>query len=172
MIFSILTGFVLLDERDDQTLTALQVTPLPLSTYFAYRITVPIILTIALMFVILPLGGIGVLAPWKIAITAIAAAPMAPMFALFLASLAQNKVQGFALAKLAGLPLLLPTFAFFIDSGWEYAFGLIPSYWPMKVYWMLSAGEPGVWFFVLVAVVYQLALTQALLRRFSHVMHR
>jgi len=172
MIFSTLMGFVLLDERDDQTLTALQVTPLSLNSYFAYRITLPIVLTVTLLFVIFPLAGVGVLAPSRILITAIAAAPTAPMFALFLGSVAQNKVQGFALMKLAGLPLLLPTFAFFVDTAWEYAFGIIPTYWPMKVYWMLEAGEPGIWPVVFVAVAYQLILTWVLLRRFNVVMHR
>ena len=45
--------------------------------------------------------------------------------------------------KLTGLPLFIPIFAFFIDSAWEYAFGIIPTYWPMKTYWLLQAGEPG-----------------------------
>src|SRR5688500_9873024 len=31
-------GFVLLDQRDDRTLTALQVSPVPLSIYLAYRL--------------------------------------------------------------------------------------------------------------------------------------
>jgi fluoroquinolone transport system permease protein len=36
-----LLGFLLLDERDDDTLTALLVTPLPLEDYLAYRIGLP-----------------------------------------------------------------------------------------------------------------------------------
>lgn len=42
MVFGVVTGFLLLDERDDRTLTALQVTPLPLRAYIFYRVTVPI----------------------------------------------------------------------------------------------------------------------------------
>ena len=34
-------GFLLLDQRDDDTLTALQVTPLSLNGYLVYRLTVP-----------------------------------------------------------------------------------------------------------------------------------
>ncbi len=37
-------GFLLLDERDENTLTALLVTPLPIGAYLAYRITLPLIL--------------------------------------------------------------------------------------------------------------------------------
>jgi hypothetical protein len=52
-----------------------------------------------LMFIIFPLSGLDDLPPFHILLTATAAAPLAPMFALYLASIAQNKVQGFALLK-------------------------------------------------------------------------
>jgi fluoroquinolone transport system permease protein len=171
MIFSMLTGFVLLDERDEQTLTALSVTPLSLNNYFAYRTAIPILLTVVLLFAIFPLSGIVTLSPGKVLIAALAAAPIAPMFALFLASVANNKVQGFALMKLTGLPLFIPIFAFWVDSGWEYAFGIIPTYWPMKTYWLLQAGEPGVLIHFLVGFVYIGILTWLLVKRFNKIMH-
>ncbi len=172
MVFSMLTGFVLLDERDENTLTALAVTPLSLNLYFAYRIAIPIALTIILLFLIFPLSGIVALAWGDILIAALAAAPTAPMFALFLASVANNKVQGFALMKLTGLPLFIPIFAYFVDSTWEYAFGIIPTFWPMKTYWLLQAGGPGVWWHLAVSLLYQGALVAVLVRRFNRIMHR
>lgn len=170
--FSVMVGFMLLDEKDDNTLTALQVTPLPLNSYIAYRVFVPVLLTIVMMFIIFPLAAIDSL-PWQsLLVAAVAASPMSPMFALYLASMAENKVQGFALMKLSGLVLFIPIFAFFIQSGWELAFGLIPTYWPMKVYWMLTAGETGVWLYVLVSIVYQLLVTWIFVQRFNKVMHQ
>lgn len=97
---------------------------------------------------------------------------MAPMLALYLASHAQNKVQGFALMKLSGIVLFAPIAAYFVDSGWEYAFGVVPTYWPMKVYWMLEAGEPGVWSFLVVGVAYQSVVTAWFVRRFNRTMYR
>ncbi len=170
--FGVLTGFLLIDEKDDQTLIALQVTPLPINKYLAYRVTVPVSLTLLLMFVLFPLSGLGGLDWSEILLTGIVSAPMAPMFALFLASIAQNKVQGFALMKLSGMVLFLPIFAFFIDSSWRELFGIIPTYWPMRVYWMLEAGESGVWPYALIAVVFQSGLTWLLARRFDRVLHR
>ncbi len=41
-------GFLLLDQRDDQTLTALQVTPLRLTGYLIYRISLPLVVSIIL----------------------------------------------------------------------------------------------------------------------------
>lgn len=170
--FGVVTGFLLIDEKDDRTLTALQVTPLTLRAYLAYRVSIPIALTVILMFVIFPLADLDALTPAEILLSAIAAAPMAPMFALYIAAIAQNKVQAFALMKLSGIVLLMPVFAYFVDSGWEYVFGLIPTYWPMKVYWMLDVQAPGAGWFILAAVLVQGGLTLLLVRRFERVMRR
>jgi len=172
IMFGTVIAFLLLDEKDDNTLAALSVTPLTMTAYIAYRVAIPILLTIAIMFVIFPLANVTVFDPVAILLTAIAAAPTAPMFALYVASYAQNKVQGFALMKLSGVLLFLPIIAYFIHSRWEYAFGVVPTYWPMKVYWMLEAGEPVVWPFLLVAVVYQSLVTLFLVGRFNRVMWR
>lgn len=173
VIFAVLIGFLLLDEKDDKTLTALQVTPLSLNAYLAYRIIVPVVLTIVMMFILFPLAGLDELPGWQMLLVAIAAAPLSPMFALYLASFAQNKVQGFALMKLSGVILFVPIFAFFVHSGWELAFGIIPTYWPMKVYWLLTSGQTsGLWVYVLIAVVYQSAVTALFARRFNKMMLR
>jgi len=169
---SVLSGFLLLDEKDDNTLTALQVTPLPLNHYIAYRVVVPVLLTIGLMFVVFPVAGLGTLPAAALLLTAVAAAPMSPMFSLFLASIAKNKVQGFALMKLSGMVLLAPVFAFFVGSKWEYAFGIIPTFWPMKVYWMLEAGQEPVWPVFLTALIYQSLVTWFFVKRFNRTMHQ
>ncbi|MFZ6029240.1 MAG: hypothetical protein ACOYYS_16125 [Chloroflexota bacterium] len=171
VIFSVVIGFLLLDEKDDRTLTALQVTPLSLNRYLAYRIAIPVVLTFVMMFIIFPLSGLDDLPPLYILLTATAAAPLAPMFALYLASIAQNKVQGFALMKLSGAILFVPIFAFFGDYTWELLFGLIPTYWPMKTYVLLTSGRAEhAWIYLLVAVVYQSAVTWLFARRFNRQM--
>jgi fluoroquinolone transport system permease protein len=172
MVYGVVTGFLLLDEKDDRTLTALQVTPLPLNSYIIYRVAVPIILTFVLMFAIFPLANLTPFNVRTILISAIAAAPMAPMLALLLASFAQNKVQGFALMKLTGIVLFAPILAYFAPQGWELAFGIFPTYWPMKVYWLLYEGATNVWLYVFIAVVYQSLVTVFLARRFYKVLHQ
>jgi fluoroquinolone transport system permease protein len=172
MVFGAVIGFLLLDEKDDRTLTALQVTPMPLTSYLIYRVSVPIILTILMFFIVFPLANLTTFDARMILICGIAAAPMAPMLALLLASIADNKIQGFALMKLTGVFLLAPIFAYFVTSNWELAFWLLPTYWPLKVYWMLSASEPNVWLYVAIAVVYQLLVTVFFARRFYKVLHQ
>jgi fluoroquinolone transport system permease protein len=174
MVFSVLIGFVLLDEQDDNTLTALQVTPLSLYGYLAYRIIFPIILTIIMVPFLFPFSRLSTLSGPESLLAAVAAAPIAPMFALYLASVAQNKVQGFALMKLSGLILLLPVFAYFTAPPLEYLFGLVPTYWPIKVYWLLETGGSfsSVWPFILVSWLYQGALIWLLAKRFYKKLHQ
>ncbi len=172
VIFGLVIGFLLLDERDDGTLTALTVTPLSLNNYFTYRIVVPMLLSIVMAFFVYPIANIGNINSFSLLLAAIVAAPMAPLFALALASIAQNKVQGFALMKVSGFISFPPIFAFFMESNWEIAFGIFPSYWSMKIFWLLEAGQPYPWLLVLAGLCYQIFLIVVFIRRFSRVMHQ
>ncbi|MEP7272646.1 MAG: ABC transporter permease, partial [Acidobacteriota bacterium] len=51
-------GFLLLDERDDRTLLALRVTPLPLSNYLAWRLSLPMLLSVVVTLAAFPLAGL------------------------------------------------------------------------------------------------------------------
>jgi hypothetical protein len=138
-------GFLLLDQRDDNTLTALQVTPLSLNGYLAYRISLPLLVSFLTTLVMVPLVGLGPI-DWPAHLAAaVCSAPLAPIFALFNAAFAQNKVQGFAVMKASSVISIPPLVAYFVTSGWQWLFGLVPTYWPVKVYWLLQAGSPSVW---------------------------
>lgn len=145
-------GFLLLDQRDDQTLTALQVTPLTLNGYFAYRIIAPTALSFAITIVMFPITGLLDLPPLSVAAVALSSCLLAPLYALFLGTFARNKVQGFALAKGLGILLVPPLIAYFVRSPWQLLFGVDPLYWPAKFLWSLNS--PGVaWVYWLVGIL-------------------
>jgi fluoroquinolone transport system permease protein len=171
-LVGVVIGFLLLDERDDRTLSALQVTPLPLGGYLAYRLLIPVGLSVLLTVIVFPLAGLNQVGFWDLLAVALAGAPYAPIFALFLATFAQNKVQGFALQKASGVIGLPPVLAYFVSMPWQLAFGIAPTYWPAKVWWLALEGDPGVWLAALVGVVYQSLLVVLLLRRFNRIIHR
>jgi len=171
-LFGVVIGFLLLDERDDGTLTALQVTPMPLNSYLVYRVTLPMLISLILTTLTFPLARLVTFPlPYLMAV-ALLAAPLAPVFALFLAVTAKNKVQGFAVMKGMGSIMVLPLVAYFVQSTWQLAFGLVPTYWPLKLYWVLDADEPGAWIYFAIGAVYQLVLLVVLMRRFNTEMHR
>lgn len=171
MLVGMVLGFLLLDQRDDHTLTALQVTPLSLNGYLAYRISLPLLIALVMTLLVVPLAGLGRVDPLAHFAAALCAAPLAPMFALFSAAFAQNKVQGFAVMKATSVVSLPPLIAYFIHSGWQWAFGLVPTYWPVKVYWLLQAGDPAGWLALAFGLVYEACLIGLLLRWFNAVMH-
>ena len=172
VLFGVVIGFLLLDERDDGTLTALQITPIRTNDYLLYRVSMPIILSAILTVVAFPMAGLAQLPLGSLVMVAVAAAPLAPMFALILMLLAQNKVQGFAVMKGLGGILFLPLLAYFLQPPWQFIAGIIPTYWPLKLYWVLDAGEPGAWIFFAVSWVYGALCLVVLMRLFNRKLYR
>ena len=72
--------------------------------------------------------------------------------------------------KAAGAANWPPVIAYFVPGYRQLLFGIVPHYWPAKVFWMLEAGESGFWVFLLVGWAYQSLLIWLLLKRFLRVM--
>ena len=165
-------GFLLLDERDDHTLTAIRVTPLTVEDYLAYRIAVPMLVSLPVMVASIAIADLVTMEPGLAIAASILAAPVAPLYALFVASFAANKVQGFALLKGAGVLAWPPVIAWFVSPPWQVAFGVDPLYWPVKLFWMLEAGESGAWLYFFAGLAHQTLILAMLLRRFKTVITR
>jgi fluoroquinolone transport system permease protein len=172
MLAGIVVGFLLLDQRDDQTLTALQVTPLTLSGYLSYRITVPTVVSFVVTLAMPPLAGLLDIGPVATVIAALSSCLLAPIYAVFLGAFASNKVQGFALAKALGVLLIPPLVAYFVNPPWQILFGLDPLYWPVKVFWLVEANAVIAWVYLAVGSVMQLFVLRFLLHRMNRMNHR
>lgn len=169
-ITGMVIGFLLLDHRDEGTLPALGITPLTFEGYLAYRLTVPMLVAFAVTLLTFPIAGV-VVSPTVAVLSAIAAAPAAPLFALFLAGFARNKVQGFALMKAAGVVFWPPLAALFVAMPWQLLFGISPFYWPGRVYWSALDGENYWTVWMVPALAWQGLLIWLLLRRYRRVAH-
>jgi fluoroquinolone transport system permease protein len=165
-------GFLLLDQRDDGTLMALQVTPLTLRGFLIYRLAVPVAVSLLFTALTLPLLGVAQSGPGMLTLAATIAAPLAPIYALFMAAFAANKVQGFALMKAAGVVTWPAICAWFLPMPWQVCMGFVPHYWIAKFVWVAEEGGSGLWVYGVVAVLVQGALLWPLLRRFETVLHR
>jgi fluoroquinolone transport system permease protein len=154
-------GFVLLDERDARTLTALRVTPLSMQHYLAYRIALPLLLGTASTLIGYPLTGITPLPFPSLLVIAIVAGFSAPLLALVLAVAAPNKVAGFAVVKVMNAVNLLPVVAYFVPIPLQFLAGILPTYWPMRALWSAAAGEPYVVHLLIGGIVAGAALVVA-----------
>ncbi len=171
MMAGTVIGFLLLDERDEHTLTALLVTPLPIGAYLVYRFTLPLILGFAVTCVTYPLVGLAPISAVDLIVVAGLASFGGPFAALFLAVLAENKITGLALTKVWQGIGMIPLLAYFVGSDWQLLAGIVPTYWSMKVVWLAAAGEPYAWHAV-VGLGVNLAVLWLALRRFSTILHR
>lgn len=170
-IFGMIIGFLMLDERDDHTLTALQVTPLSMNDYFIYRISLPLVLSVISTLICFPFIGLAQAPFLPLVLACVSASLIGPIIALFLASFASNKVVGFALMKSMGGILVIPLAAYLFGDPWQLFFGILPTYWPIKVFWLAHEGAP-YWHYFLIGVLYNLMLLWLLLKRFNRVMYR
>ena len=162
-----LGAFLVLDEVDADTLTALRVTPVPLSTFFGYRAgTVMVVTTV---YVVATMSLSGILAPALIPALipiGLLAGLSAVVTLLLIVAVASNKIQGIAMVRALGMLIAgLPCLPWFIDSPWNLAFGVLPPYWAAKAFWVAS--DHGTWWpYLVVGVVYNVAVTWPLFRRF------
>ncbi len=165
-------GFLLLDQRDDRTLTALQVTPLTVEGYLVYRTAIPMAVSVPVMMASIAIADLVTIGVFPALAAAVQAAPVTPLYALFVGAFAANKVQGFALLKGAGVLTWPPIMAWFVSSPWQLAIGIDPLYWPLKLFWMLESGSTSTWPYFLGGLTYQSLLIVVLLNRFKHAISR
>lgn len=132
-------GLIMLDERDEGTLAALRVTPLPHSTYVGYRLLMPALLAILLTVAAWPLAGLAL--SWPLAAAAAALASLeAPVIALAMAGFAGNKIEGLALTRGLSILLFSSIAASMLPPAWQAACWWNPFYWPFKLF---TAGAGG-----------------------------
>jgi fluoroquinolone transport system permease protein len=170
MLIGAMCGFLLLEDKDQHTLAALRVTPVPPVTYPLYRAGITVVLTVTSIEATLALSPIF---PARLLVAAIPVAAVAGLVAvligLLMAAVANNKVEGLAIIRAIGiLVFVIPLIPFVLDLDprAELLFGVLPSYWPAKALWQVMDGGTA-WPYLLAGAVYSVALALPLLRRFA-----
>ena len=134
-IFSFISAFLILDERDEHILTVLRVMPISRNNYLIYRMLFISIIAFIVLLIFPPISGL----IDNTQFSYIAYIPVAILFALFtpfiallVSSFATNKVQAFAIFKIGGSVFILPIFAFLLNLDTiKYIFSPIPNFWSM-----------------------------------------
>lgn len=127
------TGFMLLDEREEQVLAAIAVTPLGKRGWVVYRVAVPVSATALMGAAAVYLTGLEPPPVGHLLVIVVLAAVEAPVATLFLAAFAANKVQAMALAKAATLVVVAPFAALLVAPPWQYLAGALPQFWVVKL---------------------------------------
>ncbi|WP_442604003.1 hypothetical protein [Paenibacillus sp. KN14-4R] len=136
LILGVMSGFMMLDERDENVINYYAVTPLTKSGYMWYRLLLTIVLTVIYSILLLTFSGLTPVRPMNLLLLLPMMAMEAPILALFLAAYASNKVEGLALSKGASLLIIAPIIAYFAPVPWQYVGGFLPTYWISKTFFM------------------------------------
>jgi len=165
-------GFMLLDEKDDNTLKAMLVTPIPIKQYLLYRVGLPVILTFFIIIFMMLFINQALVPMWQLILIALGGALTAPIITLFFATVADNKVQGFAYSKFGGISGWTILIGWFVPEPWQWLIGLYPPFWVIKAYWLALEHRGGWWLVLIIGIVLQLGLINLLIQRFKTIAYR
>ena len=133
-VFGAVTGFTLLDDKDDKVLMSLKITPISTKMYVFVKVLIGYIFGfIATLIIILFTGLLSGVAWWMVLLISFIASLQAPFLALVVNSFAANKVEGFVVMKATGMTLILPAVAFFLTDWKEFFLIIAPGFWPARM---------------------------------------
>ena len=133
-IFGALTAFTLLDDKDDDVLLSLKVTPISVKVYVLVKLMISFIFGfIATLVITLATNFLPGSSFLIILLISILGALQAPGVALIVNSFSSNKVEGFVIMKMSALILVFPVLAFFVQSWQEVFLVFAPGFWSARM---------------------------------------
>lgn len=166
-LVGVIFGFLLVEEKDQRTLIAIEVTPTSMKRYALCRLLLPTALGFVTCTMMVLIINQAVLPLGKLVLLALCASPTSPIIALFLATYSDNKIEAFAVAKFAGIGGLTILFGWFVPGPAQWLFGLFPPFLASKAYWMALEGEPLWWLAGLAGFALQIGLVVLLAHQFQ-----
>jgi fluoroquinolone transport system permease protein len=168
LVLGAIAGLLMLEGCEDNTITALRVTPASLRGLVAYRIAFFSVVCTASILLGAPLLD---LVPQEDLVRMIPEALVTglfpPVVMLMLVAFARNRIEGIAIGKGFILLIAPPIAAYFLPSPWQELCGLVPGYWIMKAAWLAQANEPSSCLFLLIGLAYYLLLIVFFWHRFQ-----
>ena len=167
MMLGAMGGLQILDDRDERILSYVSVTPLTREGYLAWKLLTPAVIGFVQTPLLLLVMGVIPLHLHVVLPVALLAAMGAPLYALLIASFADNKVEGLVVAKASGVLMWAPFAAYLLQGFWHIPAGLMPTYWPIMAFVSGYGGGLGFWLYILGGVVVHVAWIAALRWRFN-----
>jgi fluoroquinolone transport system permease protein len=164
VLIGMMSGLMLLEERDGEMLTYYAITPLTKKGFLMYRLFFPMLIGFVVSLIVMFIVHL-VPIDWKRCLVLWLMMFEAPVVALFIASFAKNKVEGLALAKVTTFLLTTPLVIHFVDSKWSMLGMLLPPYWAVKLF--ISSTDEWFWLQFVIGVLVHVFVIDLLLKRFQ-----
>ncbi|MDO9574339.1 MAG: hypothetical protein Q7I94_05020 [Candidatus Contubernalis sp.] len=130
--YGAMAGFSLLDDRDDQVLTSIRISPVPLAFYVWFKIVFIYVIAVLAGFFLMWFIGDFALSGGEILLVSMLSSLQVPIVAFLVNAFANNKIEGFITMKASGFLLLLPIGSFFFLDAKEWLFSFAPGHWAGK----------------------------------------
>ena len=141
IMFGMVSGMLLLDEKDQGLITVYRVSPIKFGRWIALKMAFPLLATLAYAltcFAINPVQHFGVV---PLLLSAVHFALITPLIALIVAAAADNKVEGLTWFKFVDLVMIAPFLGFFLPAPWSQIFMVFPTHWAFDAIFAMHAGE-------------------------------
>ncbi|NJE07452.1 ABC transporter permease [Thermococcus sp. M39] len=165
LIFGMIPGFMMANEKEEKTIQALQVIPISSEAFLTYRLLWASAITVILTVLAPKILDINV--PWKGLLALIALFIIeVPIYALLIIDFSETRMQALTVSKIAGWLLILPAAIKFIvvarhlSTDWSKFTAFLPTYWVYKIFeWIafndysdfpIALGVHLAWLFLLV----------------------
>ncbi len=138
--YGALIGFSILEDRDDNVLINIKVTPLSIHQFLSFRLVAVYFMSLIATIFVIWFSKIGDISVKDTVAIGLLASLEAPISGLLINAFAKNKIEGFAIMKAGGSVIFFPIIALFISGPRELFFSFAPGFWTAKVISSLIRG--------------------------------
>lgn len=139
MLLGMVLGLLLMDERDQDVLTFIDITPFSLNRYIALKSLIGGV--IGFIFNIILALLIKEPFSFRIISTFVLSSFLVPFYALLIFKLSKNKVEALTKGKLLTFTIAGGIIPYFVSSRWTFLLGIFPPYWIERVYFSSTTIE-------------------------------
>jgi len=132
MLIGTMTGFLLLEDKDESMFLFYSVTPLTKGGYLMYKLITPVVLNFILSFILVYITDLIHIGFLQLLIVISISSLQAIIIAILLTSYAENRVEGLAITKGLGFLFFIPLIEHLISSQYTRILMIFPTYWIPK----------------------------------------
>ncbi|WP_313920661.1 hypothetical protein [Tahibacter sp.] len=170
LYISAVLSLQLIEEQEENILSAVAATPFSLNRYFGIRLTGYTVLAAILMATVQVIVGMSPLSLPQVALLAITLSLQVPILALAISTYASNQVEGMVALKASSMLVLPALGMFFVKDPWHLLGCFLPAYWPVMAFFSAFRTGTPTYFFALaivVGLIYQAIVIAWLFRVFG-----
>lgn len=137
-----LVSFIILEEKDEQILSAIRVLPIHPAAFLGYRVGLMTVLGFGVSWLLIRLAASELIPVGPDILLSLLSALGAPVVCLFVVTFAQNKIEGVTLLKGLNFVATLPILSFFAAESWQYIAACVPFYWLFRAFREVASPSP------------------------------